>query len=116
MQQRSAGIVAEAGHQSNGWILIVDDDAFSRDLLVRRLNRAGYGTAASADARQALVLLDKYPFSLVLLDVVMPGIDGRELLTRIRERFGPSSLPVIMVTSQTESQVISDCFRRGASD
>lgn len=116
MQQRIAETVAEAGHESNGWILVVDDDDFSRDLLVRRLHRAGYGTAACADGRQALALLDRHPFSLVLLDVVMPGIGGQELLTSIRERFGPPGLPVIMVTSQTESHVISDCFRRGASD
>lgn len=99
-----------------GSILVVDDDEFSRDLMCRRLRRAGYDAAAAADGADALRLIDQHKFDLVLLDVVMPGMDGREVLSAIRENHAIADLPIIMVTGKSDGAEIADCFNSGASD
>ena len=73
----------------------------------------------SAEAESGLIaidLIEKSPFDLVLLDVMMPGIDGMETLKRIRSRKSASALPVIMVTAKSESDNIVDALEQGAND
>jgi PAS domain S-box-containing protein len=116
MQQELVRTETAQGDVSKGSVLVVDDDEFSRDLLSRRMQRAGYHVTATGDGRKAPDLLDSHPFDLVLLDVVMPLVSGREVLTSIRANRSASELPVIMVTSKTESDEITECFHRGAND
>ncbi len=97
-------------------ILVVDDDESNRDMLSRRLRRSGYEVEAAEDGRHALDLLAARSFDLVLLDNMMPGLSGVELLRRLRKKYSASGLPIIMVTAQCESDNVVNALRQGAND
>jgi diguanylate cyclase (GGDEF)-like protein len=97
-------------------ILIVDDISDNRAVLTRRFQRRGFDVVESDNGLTAIELIDKDPFDLVLLDVMMPGIDGIETLKRIRSQRSASALPVIMVTAKSESANIVDALELGAND
>src|SRR5690349_19081355 len=79
-------------------VLVVDDNAANRDALTRRLGRRGYAVLTAADGPAALAVVASRPVDLVLLDVMMPGMSGLEVLQRIRQTHAPADLPVIMAT------------------
>ena len=97
-------------------LLLVDDDESNRDLLCRRLFRSGYHADAAEDGEQALRMVKSRPYDLVLLDHMLPGIGGLEVLRRIRETWSESELPVIMVTALDDSEEIVAALRMGAND
>src|SRR5688572_31286921 len=97
-------------------LLIVDDVAENRAILTRRFQRRGYEIVEASDGFRALELVAEQAFDLVLLDVMMPGIDGLEVLTRIREQHGPASLPVIMVTALAQNDDVVKALKLGAND
>ncbi len=101
---------------AEGLILVVDDNEMNRDLLSRRLHKRGYTVRTAEDGHRALTMLDGEQYDLVLLDIMMPGIDGYEVLRRIRERAGPMELPVIMATAKDESADIVHALELGAND
>ncbi|MBL8114355.1 MAG: response regulator [Acidobacteria bacterium] len=102
--------------QPLGRILVVDDNELNRDLLGRRLVRAGYAVEMAEDGHQALALVREQSFDCLLLDVMMPGISGLEVLQEIRKGFTMSELPVIMATARDGSQNIVEAFSMGAND
>jgi diguanylate cyclase (GGDEF)-like protein len=98
-------------------LLIVDDVADNRSVLARRFSRQGFETIEAASGMQALEMLDQQQsVSAVLLDVMMPGIDGFEVLRRIRKNHAESDLPVIMVTAKTDGSDVAEALRAGAND
>jgi diguanylate cyclase (GGDEF)-like protein len=97
-------------------LLIVDDISDNRAILTRRFQRRGFDVVEAECGLTAIELIDKHSFDLVLLDVMMPGIDGIETLKRIRSRNSASALPVIMVTAKSESGNIVDALELGAND
>src|SRR5579863_6371289 len=97
-------------------LLIVDDISDNRSILKRRFERRGFDVTEAESGLVAIDLIEKTPFDLVLLDVMMPGIDGMETLKRIRSRKSASALPVIMVTAKSESDNIVDALEHGAND
>ncbi len=97
-------------------VLVVDDEASNRDLFARWLGRRGFATELAADSAQALDLLDRVPIDLVLLDVLMPGTGGLDVLRRIRASKAHARLPVIMVTGQVEAEGIVEALELGADD
>jgi diguanylate cyclase (GGDEF)-like protein len=97
-------------------LLIVDDISDNRDILMRRFERRGFDVVEADSGLVAIELIEKSSFDLVLLDVMMPGIDGLETLKRIRSRRSASALPVIMVTAKSESGNIVDALELGAND
>jgi sigma-B regulation protein RsbU (phosphoserine phosphatase) len=99
-----------------GTLLVVDDDELNRDMLSRRLGRKGYNVIASADGNSALAQVAQRPFDLVLLDVMMPGISGLEVLKILRERYPATELPVIMATARDQSEDIVHALQLGAND
>ncbi|MDH5412399.1 MAG: response regulator, partial [Alphaproteobacteria bacterium] len=116
MQQEMIKDQAKSEEVSKGYVLVVDDDEFSRDLVSRRIQRAGYMVTTTGDGRKVPDLLARHEFNLVLLDLVMPTIGGREVLASIRTEHSLYELPVIMVTSNTDGDEIAECFRGGAND
>ena len=95
-------------------ILVVDDSAMERRLLEESLRRAGHEVAVAADASEALTRLQLHPVDLVVTDLLMPDVDGLELLKRIRTRL--PAVPVILVTGGGgESEAVA-ALRAGASD
>jgi diguanylate cyclase (GGDEF)-like protein len=97
-------------------LLIVDDISDNRAILTRRFQRRGFDVVEAECGLTAIELIDKESFDLVLLDVMMPGMDGIETLKRIRSQNSASALPVIMVTARSESGNIVDALELGAND
>jgi serine phosphatase RsbU (regulator of sigma subunit) len=99
-----------------GTLLVVDDNEMNRDLLSRRLAKRGHDVLMAEDGYRALEMIEDHDFDLILLDIMMPGLDGYEVLAKIREQRGPGNLPVIMATAKDESQDIVRAFKLGAND
>jgi sigma-B regulation protein RsbU (phosphoserine phosphatase) len=97
-------------------ILVVDDNAENRDVLSKRLHRHGYQVMLAADGPSALQLIAEMKCDLVLLDVMMPGMNGLEVLQKIRETQLPTKLPVIMATARGQSEDVVEALKLGAND
>jgi sigma-B regulation protein RsbU (phosphoserine phosphatase) len=98
-------------------LLIVDDNEDNRYTLTRRLQREGYVNLTSAeDGQQALDLLVARPFDLVLLDVMMPGLNGYQVLERVRADKRLRHIPVIMISALDEIDSVIRCIELGAED
>ena len=97
-------------------LLLIDDDAFLRSMAVRTLRHAGFDTVAVAEGEAGLALLGQEHFDLLLLDVMMPGIDGFEVCSRLRGRAGGERIPILMLTGLDDTASVEEAFRRGATD
>ncbi len=97
-------------------ILVVDDNEANRDMLSRRLARQGHGVAMASSGQEALDSLAAQPFDLVLLDIMMPGMNGYEVLERLKGDAALRHIPVIMITAMTEMESIVRCIEMGAED
>ena len=97
-------------------LLIVDDVADNRAILARQFGRRGYEIVEAEDGAKALCLIGEQAFDAVLLDVMMPGISGTEVLRRIRAQHSAAMLPVIMVTAKTQPEDIVESLKLGAND
>jgi len=97
-------------------ILVVDDNASNRDLLSRRLQRQGHTVLQAEDGTAALAMVEQESLDLVLLDLMMPGISGYEVLTRLKADSGHRDLPVIMISALNELDSIVRCIEAGADD
>lgn len=98
-------------------LLVVDDNEDNRYTLTRRLQREGYGNLTTAtDGQQALELLNARPFDLVLLDVMMPGLNGYEVLERMHADGKLRHVPVIMISALDEIDSVIRCIELGAED
>jgi diguanylate cyclase (GGDEF)-like protein len=104
------------GGHSHATLLLVDDDAMNRDALSRRLVRAGYAVLTADGGESAFRLLEAHRIDVVLLDVMMPGISGIDVLRRIRETRSIASLPIIMVTAKDGSDDTVEALELGAND
>jgi phosphoserine phosphatase RsbU/P len=99
-----------------GRILIVDDNEGNRDMLARQLQRQGHTVASAVDGRDALVRLREEPFDLVLLDMMMPVLDGYGTLSEIKQDPALRHLPLIMISALDELGSVVRCIERGAED
>lgn len=97
-------------------ILVVDDNEANRETLSRRLQRRGYGVATANDGAQAIKLIAERTFDLVVLDWMMPVMNGLESLEQIRKSRSATDLPVIMATAKGESSDIVQALNLGAND
>jgi len=108
--------IASAEPVEPAHLLVVDDNAENRDMLSRRLQSHGFTIATAENGPEALRILEEKPFDLVLLDVVMPGMSGLEVLGDLRSRHAASDLPVIMATARDDSNDVVTALRLGAND
>jgi diguanylate cyclase (GGDEF)-like protein len=102
--------------ESASRVLIVDDEDSNVDMLSRRLSRCGYRVISASDGEQALRMLEECSVDLVLLDQMMPGMAGTEVLRKIRTTRSAQQLPVIMVTAVSDSSAIALALDLGAND
>ena len=97
-------------------ILVVDDNASNRDLLSRRLQREGYRVTSVEGGAAALAMIAAEGFDLVLLDLMMPGMSGFEVLNRLKADGGTRHIPVIMISALDELDSTVRCIEAGAED
>jgi excisionase family DNA binding protein len=100
------------GVETGPRVLVVDDDDRVRQLVRFELERAGYTVREAESADDAYTTIEQQPPDLVLLDVVMPGVDGWQLLQRLQEQHG--SIPVIMFSGSSEESAQAEATERGA--
>jgi len=93
-------------------VLVVDDDAGLREFVRVHLELDGYDVREAASAEEALAAVDDHAPDLVLLDVVMPGVDGWQMLQEMQERHG--SIPVIMFSGKVDESTAKEAEERGA--
>jgi CheY-like chemotaxis protein len=104
----TAGTPPSKGGPSQRVVLVVDDEPSVRDLVCRTLRAEGYRTLEAAQGAEALEVVDRSPVDLVVTDVVMPGMDGRELGRRLAQ--SRPTLPVLYMSAYD----VNDIFRRGS--
>jgi two-component system sensor histidine kinase/response regulator len=99
-----------------GTLLVVDDQATNRDVLSRRLERQGHTVVTANNGSDALAVMRERPFDLVLLDIMMPDMDGYEVLRRIKSDGSFQHVPVVMISALDELQSVVRCIAAGAED
>lgn len=97
-------------------ILIVDDNDVNRDVLSRRLVRYGYEAETATDGREALAMIRRKDYDLVLLDIMMPEMNGYQVLERIKEDPITRGLPVIVISALDDIDSVVKCIELGAED
>ena len=100
------------GSTAGPLVLVVDDDARLREFMRVNLEMEGYSVREASSAEEALAVIADQAPELVLLDVVMPGVDGWQMLQKLQERHG--SIPVIMFSGQVDANSAGQAEERGA--
>ena len=95
-------------------LLVVDDDEAICLMMSSMLKNLGYHVVTETDSRKALSILRETEFDVILVDIVMPELDGRELIDQVREHF--NVLPILVVTGYGSAELTVDAMRRGATD
>jgi DNA-binding response OmpR family regulator len=102
--------------QIRGHIMVVDDVEDNQVILCRSLTRAGFTTVAYSSGVDAIAAISTEPPDLMMLDWMMPGLSGLDVLRAVRERFDANELPIIMCTARDESGWIGQAIEHGAND
>jgi DNA-binding response OmpR family regulator len=97
-------------------ILVVDDETDTRETIAMFLSHMGFEVQTAPNGQRALALLDDKPFDLMVLDIMMPGLSGFDVLERVRANEKLVGLPIIMVTALDSTEDIVKAFELGASD
>ena len=108
------GAAAPRRSEGRRRILIVDDDERLREFVRVNLEMEGYSVREAASAEEGLSALDDEPPDLILLDVMMPQVDGWEMLRRVHERHGVGAIPVIMFSGKVDEESLKAATSRGA--
>ena len=101
---------------TRGRVLVVDDCPTDRAIMIKRLTSHGYEAVEAESGSAAVRLLTAETFDLVLLDIMMPDLDGIEVLKRIRLRHSALALPVVMLTAKDEPEDVVEALGLGAND
>ena len=99
-----------------GLLLVVDDEMNNRDVLSRRLKRQGHAVVTAGSGAEALRLVRETRFDAILLDIMMPDMDGYEVLRQIKSDERLEHIPVIMISAVNEVQSVVRCIEAGAED
>lgn len=97
-------------------ILIVDDDQINSRILAKRLFKRGFGVDCVTSGKECLDYIQNDTPDLILLDIVMPEMDGLEVLTSVRSVYSSIDIPIIMVTAKTDVEDVVTSLKGGASD
>lgn len=111
--QATAG---ENGRQYEGRILILDDEAANRDLLSRYIEQLGLDAVACESADQAFEALQQQEIDLILLDLIMPGVSGHEVLAKLKQSQLWRAIPVIVISGLADQAEVIRCIEAGADD
>jgi CheY-like chemotaxis protein len=97
-------------------ILVVDDEARVREMIEFRLRLFGYEVVQAANGREALSVASSEKPDLVLLDVMMPELDGFQVCSRLKQDEATKAIPVVMLTAKAEAKDVTKAFESGAAD
>ena len=100
----------------NALILVVDDDAMHRDMARNVLEERGFSVEEAVDGEQGLIAAERFQPDLVVLDLMMPQLDGFSVCTRLRRNPKFMQLPILMVTALDDVESIDRAFEVGATD
>jgi CheY-like chemotaxis protein len=112
----AAELIAPTPRLPTARLLVVDDDSMNREMLGRRLQKLGYEVTEVGDGRLALQMLKESNFDLVLLDIIMPELDGFQTLEFMKADQRLRHLPVIMLTALDDVESTVRCIEAGAED
>ena len=99
-----------------GLLLVVDDNEDNREVLARRLQKQGHWVVTAASGAEALAAASGHIFDLVLLDIMMPEMDGYEVLARLKADPTTQNIPVVMISALDEMDSVVRCLHMGAAD
>src|SRR5262245_32322472 len=99
-----------------GLILVVDDNEMNRDMLSRRLQRHGYEVVVAENGADALEMMESKTLDLVLLDIMMPKLNGYQVLEKVKANPKLKQIPVIMISAVDELDSVVKCIEMGAED
>ncbi|MEQ8676626.1 MAG: response regulator [Aggregatilineales bacterium] len=99
-----------------GFILVVDDNEMNRDMLSRRLQRQGYEVAVAEHGERALEMMRSDNFDLVLLDIMMPRLNGYQVLEQVKADNQLKHIPIIMISAVDDLDSVVKCIELGAED
>ena len=100
----------------NGTLLVVDDDGVSRAVLSNLLERQGHAVVVAKDGAEALKLVGERAFDLIVLDLLMPGMDGFEVVQKLKADPAVKDIPVVMISSAEDMSGIVKSVKLGAED
>src|ERR1051325_6277115 len=95
-------------------VLLVDDDPQVREVVRINLEMEGYAVREAGNAEDGLAALEDEAPDVILLDVMMPQVDGWEMLRRVQERHGVGAIPVVMFSGKVDDETLADAVSRGA--
>jgi excisionase family DNA binding protein len=101
--------------QSGPLVLLVDDDARVRELVRITLENEGYAVREAGSAEEGMAAIEERKPDLVLLDVMMPHVDGWEMLRRVQDRYGAGAIPVVMFSGKADEEAQREAESRGAT-
>jgi len=106
----------EDNWHEEGTVLIIDDNLDNCDVLSRRLEKVGLNVLIANDGYSGLKMVREHPVDLVLLDIMMPGLNGYEVLERMKHDQDFMHIPILMISSVSELSSIVKCIKMGADD
>jgi len=96
--------------------LIIEDDKFLRELIVRKLNKEDFEVSEAVDGEEGIKKIIEEKPDLILLDLILPGIDGFEVLARMKKESSLSSIPVIILSNLGQKDDVEKGLKMGAID
>lgn len=100
----------------NKKILLVEDDKFLRELITKKLKSEKYEVVETVDGESGLAKIKEIKPDLILLDLILPGIDGFEVLSRLKDNAAIRSIPVIVLSNLSQQEEIDKALNLGAAD
>jgi len=101
----------------NKTVLIVEDSDIDRTMISQILsNKCGVKVLEARSGDECLEIINRQPIDLILMDIMMPGESGSQILTAIRKKFNAIELPIIMATAKLDTEDVVNCLRDGAND
>ncbi len=97
-------------------ILVIEDDKFLRELIVRKLSDDGFATAEAMDGEEGIKKVKEEKPNLILLDLILPSIDGFEVLSQIKKDENLKSIPVIILSNLGQKEEVEKGLKMGAVD
>lgn len=97
-------------------ILIIEDDVFIRDIYQVKFSQEGFDVTTAEDGNKAVAVLNTLVPDIILLDIIMPYMDGMEVLKRIKGNDALKNIPIIMLTNISEKEKVNEAIENGAND